>query len=405
MSDKFFCVAPFVHLYAHTTGEVKTCCVGNTTYGSLKEKTIEEIWHSDEYKKLRRDFIAGEITPELAKNCSTCINFENSNIHSLREGLNDEFKAFAEIDENADVNLLYMDFRFNNFCNFKCRGCYHEYSSSIHNEDKGSSQDLIFAGKTEEDLFDQVYPYLPDAQKIYFAGGEPLIQWEHWKILDRLEELNRTDMKLVYNTNFSTMKYKQRHITEYWKKFSDVKLLLSLDGMEKGAEYWRNGTKWNQLVKNIKKVKKETPHVYMGVTCTVGWANLYTAMDFIDYCADSANPNDVDDFEFLDPVRININVLEQPIHFSTQSVPDWKKEELEKRIRKTYDKYISMGFEDDSLLARNLVALIDFMWAKEGDSRRIKGGWDQIVTRRDELRGENFFEAFPEHINMKEIIE
>lgn len=403
MSDKFFCVAPFVHMYGHTTGEVKTCCVGKSTYGNLKENTLEEVWHGETFKKLRRDFIAGEITPEIEKNCSTCINFENSKIHSLRQGLNDEFKSFAEIDENPDMNLLYMDFRFSNFCNFKCRGCYDEYSSSIHNEDKGSSQDIIFAGRTESDLFEQVYPYLPDAQKIYFAGGEPLIQWEHWKILDRLEELGLTDTKLVYNTNFSTMKYKGRHITEYWKKFKDIKLLLSFDGMEEGAEYWRHGTKWSQIVENVKKVKRETPHVYMGVTCTVGWANLYTAMDFIDYCSDTANPNDIDDFEFLNPIRININVLEYPQQFCIQNVPDWKKKELEERVRKTYDKYMSMGYEE-SLLNRNLLALIDFMWAKDSDISQIQNGWSDLVFKRDKLRSENFYKAFPQHINMKEII-
>ena len=404
MSDKFFCVAPFVHMYAHTTGQVKTCCVGENTYGNLKEKSLEEVWHSEEYKTLRRDFIVGEITSDIEKNCTTCINFEKSGIHSLRQGLNAEFLEYAEINEDPEINLLYMDFRFNNFCNFKCRGCFNEYSSSINNEDNGSPQDIIFAGKTEEDLYNQVYPYIQDAQKIYFAGGEPLIQWEHWKILDRLEELGQTNTKLVYNTNFSTMKYKGRHITEYWKKLSDVKLLLSFDGMEEGAEYCRHGTKWSQIVENVKKVKQETPHVYMGVTCTVGWANLYTAMDFIDYCADTANPNDIDDFEFLNPIRININVLQYPAQFCVQNVPTWKKEELQKRVMETYDKYIDMGYEK-SLLSSNLLALIDFMWAEEGNPEEIKHGWKNLVDKRDKLRNENFFDTFPQHINMKEIVE
>ena len=173
--------------------------------------------------------------------------------------------------------------------------------------------------------------------------------------------------------------------------------------MEEGAEYWRHGTKWSQIVENVKKVKRETPHVYMGVTCTVGWANLYTAMDFIDYCADTANPNDIYDFEFLNPIRININVLQGPVQFCVQNIPDWKKEELEKRVRQTYDKYMSMGYEE-SLLSRNLLALIDFMW-ESGDLTLLKPGWEGMITERDKLRNENFFETFPQHINMKELVE
>ena len=398
MSDKFFCVAPFVHLYGHTTGAIKTCCVGETTYGDTKVNSLEEIWHNDEFKNLRKEFIAGDITENIAKNCATCINFEKSGVHSLRTAMNDSYMPFADIQEDPDLNLMYMDFRFNNFCNFKCRGCYNEYSSSINDEDHGERQDIIFAGKTDRDIFDQIYPLLEDVQKIYFAGGEPLIQWQHWEILERLVEIGRTDVTLVYNTNFSTMKYKGgKNVIDYWKKFTDIQLLLSFDGIDKGAEYWRNGSDWPRLVKNVHRVVNEAPHVNVGCTTTVGWANLYTAMDFIDYCSDNSKT-------FINPEGININVLQHPVHFCVQTLPDWKKEELEIRIRKTLHKYDSMGYKD-SLLSRNLHALITFMWADRNDNVVLKGAWKRIVTKRDKLRNENFFETFPEHIHRKELVE
>ncbi len=365
-------------------------------FGNLKTNSLEEIWDNDKFTQLRKDFIAGDVTDLVKSNCATCVNFEKSKIHSLREGLNAEFTEHAIIEEKPDLNLLYIDFRFNNFCNFKCRGCYHEYSSSIANEDAGKSVPIIYAGKTLEDLYNQTLPHLKYTKKIYFAGGEPLIQWEHWKILDKLLEQNNTDISLVYNTNFSTMKYKNKNVIDYWKQFKNIKLLLSIDGMEKGGDWWRHGNSWKKLQNNIETVKTECPHISLGVTCTVGCANLYTAMDLIDYCSDT---------HLINPEDININVLQYPVHFCVQTVPDWKKQELEIRIKKTFSKYISMGFEDDSLLARNLIALIDFMWAKKGDTKKVKGGWSQMVTKKDMLRGENFFEAFPEHINMRELVE
>ncbi len=396
--DKFFCVAPFVHMYAHPDGAVKTCCAGIDNFGNLKTNSLEEIWDNDKFTQLRKDFIAGDVTDLVKSNCATCVNFEKSKIHSLREGLNAEFTEHAIIEEKPDLNLLYIDFRFNNFCNFKCRGCYHEYSSSIANEDAGKPVPIIFAGKTPDDLYNQTLPHLEYTKKIYFAGGEPLIQWEHWKILDKLLEQNNTDISLVYNTNFSTMKYKNKNIVDYWKQFKNVKLLLSIDGMEEGGDWWRHGNDWERLQNNIETVKTECPHISLGVTCTVGWANLYTAMDLIDYCSDT---------HLINPQEMNINILQFPEPFSVQNVPDWKKRELEERVEKTLSKYFLC--HRDSLLSSNLRGLINFMWETSITDETvykdlIVGPWNGLVTHRDILRKESFFETFPEHINMKELL-
>jgi len=396
MSSKFFCVAPFVHMYAHTTGKVMTCCAGEDgEFGDLKLNTLDEIWHNDKFKQLRKDFIEGNNSELVTKNCATCINFEKSGIHSLRQGLNAEFLDYAEITEDPEINLLYIDFRFNNFCNFKCRGCYFEYSSSIHREQKEDNEDneeeerpdIIFAGREPDDLYTQTLPHLKYTHKVYFAGGEPLIQWEHWKILDNLIALNRKDVNLVYNTNFSTMKYKGKDIADYWKKFNNVKLLLSIDGMEKGGEYWRHGTDWDKLVNNIKHIKSQCPHVHFGVTCTVGWVNLYSAMDFVDYCCRTG---------LIDPRHININVLQYPDYYCVQNVPDWKKKELETRITSTLNNYSDMY--SGSLLKSNLEGLIKFMWEASNTSC-LKLGAETLI-KVDFKRNENFFETFPEHLNM-----
>ncbi len=393
-NKEFFCSAPFSTMYIHPTGEVKTCCIGESTFGSTKENSLEEIWHNDMFTNLRKDFISGEITDLVEKNCSTCINFERSGIHSLRDKLNQDYEHKIDKSPDTNINLLYIDVRFNNFCNFKCRTCYHEYSSSIHNEDKGSNQDIIYAGKTEDDLYNQIVPHLDHVNQIYFAGGEPLIQKEHWLILDKLKEMGRTETSLQYNTNFSTLKYKKRHITEYWNDFDDVLLLLSLDGWKEGAEYWRHGTDWEKIYSNILEVKEKCPHVQMGTTTTVSWVNLYSALDFLDHVLDE---------NLMLEEKLNINVLQKPAIFSVQVVPSWKKDELKERIQKTLDKTT-----EASLLRNNLNALLDYMYEVEhdaGNSAGWKTAWDFFINRRDKLRDEDFFTAFPEHENMRQIIE
>ena len=206
--------------------------------------------------------------------------------------------------------------------------------------------------------------------------------------------MGRTDTSLQYNTNFSTLKYKQKHITEYWNEFDDVLLLLSLDGWKEGAEYWRHGTDWEKIYNNILEVKDKCPHVQMGTTTTVSWVNLYSALDFLDHVIDE---------KLMLEEKLNINVLQKPPIFSVQVVPGWKKDELKERIQKTLDKTT-----EASLLRNNLNALLDYMYEVEHDASNSAGwktAWDFFINRRDKLRGEDFFTAFPEHENMRSIIE
>ena len=73
---------------------------------------------------------------------------------------------------------------------------------------------------------------------IYFAGGEPLITENHYKVLERLIELKKKP-SLWYNTNFSTLSYKKYNLIKMWKKllikppWTNISLSISLDGMEK----------------------------------------------------------------------------------------------------------------------------------------------------------------------------
>ena len=85
------------------------------------------------------------------------------------------------------------------------------------------------------------------------------------------------------------------------------------------------------------------------------------------------------------------------------AVPGWKKDELKERIQKTLDKTT-----EASLLRNNLNALLDYMYEVEHDASNSAGwktAWDFFINRRDKLRGEDFFTAFPEHENMRSIIE
>ena len=60
-TSKTFCPLPFVHLYAQPSGHVKPCCIAETIYThNLNNETIDEVFNSEEMKKLRVDMLNGE---------------------------------------------------------------------------------------------------------------------------------------------------------------------------------------------------------------------------------------------------------------------------------------------------------------------------------------------------------
>ena len=106
--------------------------------------------------------------------------------------------------------MRYFDLRFSNICNFKCRTCNYEYSSQWEQEDKrrGIKRPIINFAKEDTALLQDVINQIPNIETAYFAGGEPLITEEHYIIIEEMIRKNRTDIKLMYNTNLSNFKFK-----------------------------------------------------------------------------------------------------------------------------------------------------------------------------------------------------
>lgn len=97
--------------------------------------------------------------------------------------------------------------------------------------------------------------------ELHLAGGEPLLIDFHYRILERLIKNGHTATKLYYDTNLSTLTHKKWDVIKLWKKFENIKLSLSLDGVDAQGEYIRHGLKYDHWKKNVNSVKSETPHV------------------------------------------------------------------------------------------------------------------------------------------------
>ena len=283
---KNFCIMPWTHLYKDTDQTIKLCCADRgTPIGDLTKDNYATIRNNSEFKKLRQAFLRDERLPR----CKECWDREDAGIVSLRtEHTKSAVQNNWFFTNTSDYNITYFDFRTSNLCNLGCKICNPHFSTvlatawdktgllEVNNYTEGKDYYLNYNKKRIK--FDSIDILSEDLNMIYFAGGEPIIAEEHWSILDKLVQNKMFGINLFYNTNFTNLKYKDKDIVEYWKKFDKVILSLSLDGIEKSFDYWRTGGKWDDIVKNLDYIKsvidQGNSNIMIGVTSATGWMNF-----------------------------------------------------------------------------------------------------------------------------------
>ena len=77
------------------------------------------------------------------------------------------------------------------------------------------------------------------------------------------------------------LKFGKQHAMDYWPKFKEIDLGLSIDGVEKDIEIIRWGTKWNDVVANIKEIQKYQPDRFVGSSSSaaITWDRIFDKFD------------------------------------------------------------------------------------------------------------------------------
>jgi len=379
-----FCILPWIHIYVNPDGGVLPCCIGDhrQSLGNTGNQPIIEIWNSDQYKQMRKNMMAGQRCTE----CKACYSSEDIGLNSFRKSVNKQYNKYFYLTEETyedgflpSMNLKYFDVRWSNICNFKCRSCSGTYSSSWARED-GHKNVFIFAGGDNNDyLYDQFLPYLKDIEEFYFAGGEPLLTDKHYSILEYLISIGKTDVKLRYNTNLSSLTYKKTSVLDLWKHFKNVNIDASLDSWGERAEYIREGTDWNIIEANIKNIQQITPHVNLQINSVISVFNISTTVDFYQYLLD----NKIFDKNKFYP---NFYNLLNPGFYSAKIIPESLKIKIKNRL-------LSNSISDN--IDHKILDMIKFLESANYD-RNLHREFIQKTKHYDTLRNRNFVETFPE---------
>jgi organic radical activating enzyme len=221
-------------------------------------------------------------------------------------------------------------------------------------------------------------------EQVYFAGGEPLIMEEHYKILKALVDIGKAkEVRLIYNTNFTKLSYKKLNVLDLWPEFEDVSVGASLDAMGPRAELIRNGTVWKDIEKNREDMLKKCPQVDFYVSATLSAFNVRHVVDFHNTWVEKG---------LIGYKDWNMNVVQDPEYYRADILPTAMKQ----KITEEYNQHIEKITPHDDLgrATNGFKSAIKFINAN--DNTKMLPSFKRYVELLDKRRRQNTLDVFPE---------
>lgn len=303
---------PFTGLATREDGAICACCRSHPV-GFIDKQSLEEIWNNDTMKRIRKQVLSGQ----RPKECEPCFNLEDQGVESLRQRhiagkipearINlypDAVNKMAE-DFSMPFEIPTMELKLNNLCNLKCRMCHPMDSTSwndweqveefyekennimfhIVNEHNLKNKPFLDKFQDSPEWWASLEKLAPHFRRVEFAGGEPLMDPQHYRILDMLAPYGK-QIEIKYATNLSMLGKSNRTVWEYWPKFKSIAVNVSIDGIDRSYEYIRGNASWAEMINNIKQIQT-IPNISRIVgAVTVQVSNVLILDKMIEYFLD-----------------------------------------------------------------------------------------------------------------------
>lgn len=412
--SKHFCVLPWIHFHAWPDKKVMPCCIADSEQPVSEIKpgeSILDLMNSDEYKKMR----LAMLNDEKYEACTRCYDLEDNGTWTLRNSQN-KVRGLDSVDliemTNADgsideFKLKYMDMRFSNLCNYKCRSCgpgcsnlWGEEKLKIISEDdfvtKFGRKETLVTCTEETDFMDNLKPYLNDVEECYFAGGEILVTPEHYECMDYWIENGLADqVNLNYTTNMSILSHKvdgkKRDLFEMWKHFPNIEIWASIDAIGEQGELVRKGFKWKKVQENLLRIRDEAPNIKLGITPTISVWNIFNYCEMFDWM-----------------YKEGFISAENPPRLNILTYPDWASitvlpMDARKKLIQKFKGYIAKfaGNDEDIHLRNDFRVLVQTLWSGKDDKAAMRKFF-QENDQMDGFRNEELDEVVPQ---LKEVRE
>jgi hypothetical protein len=273
------------------------------TIDDYKPVSLKEHWNSPYMMDIRKKLMAGEKIPQ----CDVCNDsiLSSSTYRQWFTGFlfNDKIdQCFEETDEDGRTTMepISFDYRYSNLCNFKCRMCGEQLSSSWETEKKKHNlwtpeqqpfmvpeNKKIIEKFQKEVVEEEFWEYIKSGtvEELYWVGGEPLMYDIHWQSMDRLQSDNNLHkVHLRYNSNLSRVRYKDYYLYDWLPQAKDWTMCASIDGTGPIGEFIRTGLKWDEWDRNFREgVALPGGHDKMIMDLTITGPGMFDLKNFLDY--------------------------------------------------------------------------------------------------------------------------
>ena len=426
--SKTLCPLPWIHLATRPNGDVRLCCTANASGADNNEKdiglvkdqgkilnlqtsSIEQVWNSDYLRDVRLKMLAGE----KPSSCVKCYNEESVGIVSKRQWETVIWKERLNLDSIIDktkpdgsipVDIPYFDLRLGNLCQLKCIMCsphdssswikdwkkqYPKYKTIELKKDQSWNIDFDYTWYQKSDFLYDLRKQAANIKELYFAGGEPLLIPEHYKILEFMVETGYAkDCVLRYNSNGLELPEK---LFELWNHFKQVKFNFSVDAYGERNDYIRYPSKWNNVVDNLERLDDTPNNIIVNMACAVQLLNVLTVHELADW---KINKN----FKKINLPSygagvIGTHLVYLPDYLNVRVLPQELKNQVAKNIENFCNRHAEYkDFSKDPYGQIRWMGLIKYMNAEDW-SYKIPVLIDYLETT-DQQRKTNFRNIFPE---------
>ena len=377
------CILPWMHIATDASGAIRVCCSSDININKTRradgsvykifDTDATDSWHSSTMTDIRKEMLEGK-KPSMCKNCYI---EESLKIDSARIMANKKWMFEYEKTITPLRDIKYIDIRLGNLCNLKCRMCYPGSSSKwvnefylVDNSFNSSTFDYnAMNWPNNNEYIHTIKKISTTIREISLTGGEPTLIEKQYELYDYLiSEGLAKNIALRYNTNCTNI---QPQMIEYWKKFKQVSVSLSIDAIGSLHRYIRHPAKWELVEKNIIRYKElhDKNLIHMCIIPTVQIYSIFAIDKLLDYFYNmGVTDND-----------IYLGMLNSPSHLNIQTLPPELKLHLSEKL-KNY---------------KILTNVIEYMNAKSSFNEQW-GNFKKYTRALDVHRSENVINEIPE---------
>lgn len=421
-----FCPLPWIHLATRPNGDVRLCCTANASgAGMIDEKSVglvkddeqpfnfakdslDTVWNSNAMKTIRLQMLNNEIP----RSCTKCFEEESNGIVSKRQWETVVWKERLDLDSIVDkttdtgelpVEIPYFDLRLGNVCQLKCVMCSpHDSSSWINDwklqypkyktielkQDQGWDKQYNYTWYSNTSFLDSVKGQVKNLKELYFAGGEPLIIPEHYKILEfMVASGDAKNCILRYNSNGLEL---PDRLFDLWKHFKLVKFNFSIDAYKDKNDYIRYPSKWRDVVSNLHKLDQTGDNVIINMACAVQLLNVLYLDELAEWKVSQR-------FKKINLVPfggglIGLHLVYLPSYLNIKVLPQSLKELAKNRIETFLNTYRDTEFVNSPSGKQRWEGIIKYMMSDDWSSKLPST--IEYLTVTDQTRNTDFRNTF-----------